>query len=122
MAKIFGIDTANLFKKKGDAPAPGEEGKGAIGKSLFNDSKLVRRVGITGGLIIFVFGGSFIFINHSLNKPETKILALANWPDQILRYQIEIAALKQAVAELTNPNNSNSDLVVPHCEFEASYV
>ena len=68
MAKIFGIDTANLFKKKTEAAAPGDEKKGAIGKSLFNDSKLVRRVGITGGLVIFVFGGYFVFINPSLNK------------------------------------------------------
>ena len=122
MAKIFGIDTANLFKKKGDAPAPGEEGKGAIGKSLFNDSKLVRRVGITGGLIIFVFGGYFIFINPSLNKQENKILEITKWNEQILSCQSEIDTLKQEVADLNNQKKSRSGLFVTDDEFEAFYA
>ena len=64
MAVIFGIDTANLFKKKGaPAPADGDDKKGALGKSLFNDAKLVRKVVITSSLVLFIFGGYFFFIS-----------------------------------------------------------
>ena len=85
MAVIFGIDTANLFKKKG-APAPkdGDEKKGALGKSLFNDAKLVRKVVITSSLVLFIFGGYFFFISPSLNKQENQILEIEKWNEQIL--------------------------------------
>ena len=123
MAKIFGIDTANLFKKKSDASAAlGEEKKGAIGKSLFNDAKLVRRASITGGLIIFVFGGYFIFINPSLNKQEDKIVEIDKWNQQLISCNDEIENLKQEVAELNDQKKSKSGLFVTDDEFEAFYA
>ena len=52
MAKIFGIDTANLFKKKADAAAPGDEKKGAIEKNkFFLKKKHTFKTDIYGGIM-----------------------------------------------------------------------
>jgi cell division protein FtsL len=123
MAVIFGIDTANLFKKKG-APAPkdGDEKKGALGKSLFNDAKLVRKVVITSSLVFFIFGGYFFFISPSLNKQENQILEIEKWNEQILSCDYEIENLKKEVEDLNQQKLSKSGLFVTDDEFEAFYA
>ena len=84
MAVIFGFDTANLFKKKDAPEAKADDAKGGLGKSLFNDKKLVIRLSIAGALILIVFGGYFLFISPSLKEQENKILEIDKWNQQLV--------------------------------------
>ena len=102
MAVIFGIDTANLFKKKDAPESKADDAKGGLGKSLFNDKKLVIRLSIAGALILIVFGGYFLFISPSLKEQENKILEIDKWNQQLVSCGDAIEKLK---TEVTNLNN-----------------